>query len=119
MLSTFGTGAEAIPYKATLSSAYAANEITPAEYNAALRVAELEDSVKRPFCKAHWSDVRVGDTVLVAEHELAIREARVVEVRSYTVAGRHCFKVTLNPEYSPRQYESGCWPDAIVYVQQR
>jgi len=76
MPTTLETGAEAIPCAARLSSAFAAEEITPAEYNAALRVAELEDSVKKPFCRATWRDVKKGDTVLKAWASLD----RIVEI---------------------------------------
>lgn len=65
MLTGLETGAETLPCVVKASGAYAAGETTAREYNAALRVAALEDAMKKPFYEVTWADVKVGDTVLM------------------------------------------------------
>jgi hypothetical protein len=54
----------------------AAGEITAGEYNGAQRVAAMEDSVKKTFCKTTWSEVEAGDVALTAWESLG----EIVEV---------------------------------------
>jgi hypothetical protein len=107
-----------LPAMVRLSSGLAAGEITAKEYNGAQRVAAMEDSTKKLFYRARWSQVEEGDTVLVAEHDY-IGEAHIIEIRNCSSEGQLCMKVVLNPIGSARHYQSACWPDSTVYVQSR
>jgi hypothetical protein len=104
---------ELLPPAVAASSAYASDEITTKEYNDALHVAELEEAIKLPFCKATWGDVQEGDTVLVA------RFGEVVKVEIKEVERD---KDSILVDYAI----DGCYyhgvlyaPDQTTYIQQR
>jgi hypothetical protein len=108
----------ALPYTVTLSSAYASGEISPSEYYGTRHVVALEDSAKKVFYRAHWSDVRVGDIVLIAVREGAIVEAVVEEAVEFTAhSGRDLVSVAYRD--AGRLFKGFRWPDATVYVRSR
>lgn len=104
-----------LPCVARVSTAYAGREITSAEYNAGLRVAALEDAVKKPFYVATWADVRVGDVVLLPFLWLSTSKILKAEI----------VRCTVEPNLVIVVFDcGGLWgqafdADETVYVQSR
>ncbi|HEY7184338.1 MAG TPA: hypothetical protein VIC84_23080 [Blastocatellia bacterium] len=118
MIANFGIGSEAeVPYRARLSSDYAAGRITAGEYNDALHMSELAE--KRPFCKTTWSKVEASDIVLKAWESLD----RIVEIeieQCVTEPGLDgALLIIARFVFGGLHYGQSFDPDETVYVQQR
>ena|SRR5688572_24628642 len=92
---------------AVLSSALAAEEITPTEYNAEIK------RIEPPLCESTWSKVRAGDFALVA------RYGQVVKVRVTAVEkGDH--SVLIDCIVEGRSYHGVFYPpNETAFIQQR
>lgn len=109
-----------LPCVARVSTAYAGREITSAEYNAALRLAALEDSVKRPFCKATWADVEEGDIVLRPWPSLdRIVEVEIKQCVAEPGLDGKPLVIARFTAFGDLEFGQTFEPDETVYVQSR
>lgn len=117
MISSFRSDSIPMPYVISLLGALHAREITAKEYYGTRHVAALEDSSRKLFYRVRWSEVREGDTFLLAVREGAIVEAVVEEIGVLARNGRDLLSVAYKD--AGRLYKGFRWPDATVYVQSR
>lgn len=104
---------EIVPPAVLASDAYAAGEITSAEYSDAFRVIELADAIKSPICEATWRDVKVGDLALV------VRFGLIEKVRINAVA-HNTHSVLVDYVIDGRSYHGMMYaPSQTAYIQQR
>ena len=101
------TEIETLPRAAVLSSALAAEEITPTEYNGEIQ------RIKTPICETTWAEVKPGDLALVA------RYGQVVKVKVRAVEkGAH--SVLIDYIVEGRSYHGVFYPpNETAFIQQR
>lgn len=115
---SFQSDSVQLPYVVRLLGALTGEQITPRECVKGLRVAALEDSVKKLFHKTTWAKVEAGDTVLTADSDEIIQvTVQKVSTKPLTEKGPDMVFVHYLIGYAP--YRVTRKPDETAYVQSR